>query len=188
MADVLPINFPLPSESALASYSYTDIADGTGVVMYYGVRTITNAGDDFILTTSPFIAPGPVATKVRLYETDGQKDFDLTAFTSPRTLRGTAYISCQSYSANTPYIVARIYKYSGGVETAISSEITSQQATKDSECFLIPIPLTTTNFGIGDILRVKIEVQDSGGVAIDPSLTVETHDPLKIYIPYEIRL
>ncbi len=34
MADILPTNFPAPTERSIATYNYTDIAEGTGVVIF----------------------------------------------------------------------------------------------------------------------------------------------------------
>jgi hypothetical protein len=188
MADNLPINFPLPNESAIASYDYTDIADGTGVIQYYGMRVITNAAETFILITSPLLAPGAVASKTRLLS-GSTADFDLTPYTTPRVLKGTAYINCQNYSANTNYITGVITHVRGVTETDISSTVTSQSCTGASEeAFLIPLPLTETLFKIGDFLRVTISVAGlGGGIAIDPQM-INGDQPLKIFIPYKITL
>ena len=96
MAEVLPVAFPIPGESAIASYSYTDIAEGTGVVSFYGAETYdTTASTKYILTTNSIISNNP-----EIISPNGNYDFDLTPFNMPKTIKGTAYFSVGMYEGS----------------------------------------------------------------------------------------
>ena len=52
MAEVMPINFPLPSESAVASYNWSDVASGETYITFYPFFA-----DPFVAALSVFPTP-----------------------------------------------------------------------------------------------------------------------------------
>ena len=140
------------SSPAIASYSYVDITNGTGVEVFYISKFNNSTGVEYKLVTkaleSSFASGRANITAAT--------DCDLTPFNTPRTITGTAVLSCFGYcSSGTWTVTARFYKVSGAVETAISAS-TSSGAEATSASTLIYIPLTLTDFAEGDFLRVKI--------------------------------
>ena len=49
---LIPQTFPTPTEAAVASYSYTDIAEGTGIQILYGCNSNAGGSDDYHLIKS----------------------------------------------------------------------------------------------------------------------------------------
>ena len=171
MAEVMPINFPLPSESAVASYNYTDMAEGTGVTMFYLAAT---HGDNILTPNQIYSEVIEHSTGAHILTTDFVKnmdvDYDLSAFNSPRTVKGTAYINFTGHiwKSGTAVVTAKftikVRKWDGTTETEIGSattaEISSPGSAADYILTALAIPLTQTHFGIGDVLRVTIEGYD----------------------------
>ena len=218
MAEVLPINFPLPSESAVASYDYYDIAEGTGMKMFY----LVSVHGDYILTENPIYAETvEYNTGESELTTDFTKimdvDYDLSSFNFPKTVKGTAVCSFSFFgfksgtAVTTTKITVRVRKWDGVTETEIGNATTGDllsTAAKIYKTTSLIIPLTETNFKIGDILRVTVEgwgkeaAADSTleiGIGQDPMnrdatrLIPSTDDPVsttvtKIWIPFKIDL
>lgn len=158
MAEVLPVAFPIPGESAIASYNYTDVAEGTGVVEFYGAETYdTTATRKYILTANQI-----TSNTADLISPNGTINFDLSPFNSPRTIKGTAYFSVGMYESSSAayYITAKIQKSSGGVVTDCSAAFQSDtiQANGVWKMVLVAIPLTQTHFKKGDFLRLNLDV------------------------------
>lgn len=167
----LPLAFPIPTPSAIASYNYTDIATGTGFVTYYCAITTDSTGQDEILTpqvvfsdetNSTWVSPtgngGDPFVKV------GDLDFDLSTFNLPQTLKGTAVIN-GSFAVNTDgsvscYIIFKIRHWDGTTETDIGS-VQTETIDKNSpsfQTFLVEVSLTEKHFKKGETLRVTAEV------------------------------
>jgi hypothetical protein len=158
MAELIPSNFPIPGEGAIASYNYTDIADGTGVTIFY--LTQTKAGS--LLTTAAIPSEA-------VYKRNSQSlNYDLAPFNSPRTIKGTAYVSIGIYQSTANGLtswICQIKKESGGVVTTCSSAITGTLPSGNGGHLMAitHIPLTQTHFKKGDILRLNIEITNSNG-------------------------
>lgn len=163
--------------SAIASYSYTDIAEGTGNQLFYLCQTEDNSGVDQILTTqTPYSSVIEEAYGIQATDNFGADkvdlDFDLTAFNMPKVVGGTAlinagiYINGQTAEKAWSYVKFTLRHVSDGVETAIG---TAQSETyfKDAdsgEQFTICMPMVVTEkkFKAGDILRLNVAVRASG--------------------------
>lgn len=171
--------------NAIASYNYADIAEGTGYTIFYGLVTRNLAGATYSLVTqtlrgsagninysvdtteeSRIKQSGTSASYVKM----GEIDFDLSAFNTPKTIKGTALIEYSAACIETDasrskgYWVFKIIKDSDGTETVIgtaNSEETDANGgggvppEKITGC--IPITCTQTHFKRGDILRVTAE-------------------------------
>ena len=220
MAEVLPINFPLPSESAVASYNYYDIAEGTGIKLFYGCGISDSTGQDYILTENQ-IYPAQAAKEITgtttsaSYALTSDTDFDLTAFNTPRTIRGTAYINfcfgaaTSDGGAGYTKIIAKLRKWDGSTETEIASNtseelVTTTAFTNRLASFTITIP--ETHFKIGEQLRLTMlqYAYTVGGTKtttttygcdpmnMDGTITPSTDDTaitqLKLWIPFKLDL
>ena len=172
---IVPLAFPQPSEAAVASYDWTDIAEGTGIVLYHAYVSETSTGDDNHISTAELYS-----RKIETTATTGsasyaliiEKDFDLTAFNTPRTIKGTATVTmCMAVNEHQPngavaggvisgYVIARVKKGTTEIASAQSQTIsldTTGVPTGISEMINIPITIPITHFKIGEILRLAIE-------------------------------
>jgi hypothetical protein len=86
MASTMPINIPIPSESAIASYQWTDIANGAGYVKYY--LGFVREGDQ-ILRENVFVSTSPSSSRSSVGEIYSE-EFK-SEINSPRTLNGLVY-------------------------------------------------------------------------------------------------
>lgn len=181
MADLINPIFRRAGEQSIASYDFTDIAEGTGTVIFYGITTEINSGvsrvlSENVLDSTTISTPNPAGST--------EYDFDLAAFNLPRRVTGTAYFKCAiaggSNAADTIYVTVIVKKYDGSTETNISSEIQSQTvASSTTEQVLMPIPLTETSFKKGEILRMTVKVVAGAGGVQDTKIY---HDPTGSYV------
>jgi len=215
---VIQKRYSQSQETAIASYDYTDIAAGTGNILFYGAATtITGSSTDYKLTESPFICD-PVKTKEGVTQANTAKkeidvDFDLTEFNLPRTIKGEAILSMALSLEETAhnvkgYVIAKIRKWDGTTETDIvtaqSAEETSSGGTWEDFQVTIPLTIPETHFKKGETLRLTIEGW-AYGVGGAPAGNIEIwHDAtdtdgdgeasgvsstaLKLFCPFEIDL
>ena len=170
----MALNQPyLHPPSAIASYDYVDIAEGTGIVVFYGSVTKNNAATNYYLTTtktySGVIVPSatPAGTS---YTKLIDADFDVV-FNTPKLVKGKAYLSvtqgavCQSGTTGVGvYLVATLKHYDGTTETTLGSAQTSTAfvstpgsgATSKSISFVFDIA-STQQFKANDTLRLTLE-------------------------------
>jgi len=193
MVGGIPVHYRGGGENVVATYDYTDIAEGTGVVVFYGTNNNDSVGAGYYLSTtatpSTYIGVWAGTTGTE-YTKAGDYDFDLSAFNLPKRIKGTArFIFTQigkggTNDAISQYLTFKIRKYSGTTETEIAN-VTSQTVTLGSSSGVVgsimgqvavSIP-TIQNFMKGDILRITVEVYakllTSGGtgyagIACDP--------------------
>jgi hypothetical protein len=140
--------------SEIASYSWEQIASGLGIVTFYVSKFSDSVGNSWKMVQEQLYSGQNNAASTSLGS--GETVVDLTPFNTPRTIQGTATVSCFGHVSSGTFTVAvEFFKVSGVTETAISSAVTSS-ATADVAPVLIAIPMTTTVFKIGDYLRAKI--------------------------------
>lgn len=189
MAEVMPINFPLPAENAVASYSYTDLAEGTGVTMFYLLAT---NGDNILSQNQIYsdvieLNSGSHAL-TNTFVKNQDVDYDLTAFNAPRTVKGTAYMNFtyHIYKSGsqivTAYWTIKVRKWDGVTETEIGNastpEINSSVTGEAYDLTALAIPLTQTHFAIGDVLRVTVEGYDKEAAADSTNNLIIGQDPM----------
>lgn len=210
MASQLPVNFAIPGEGAIASYSWQEVAAKTGYNTFY----LANFNDDLYgLTTNTILSK---YASVVLNNTV-EYDFDFL-FNSQVTLEGNAYLALPIIfykyapgAVTTIEIVATIYHYDGSTETSLGSStetISSLQSIGDSsitQYFTAKIPISQKNFKAGETLRVNINPGSaSSGVAYlgcDPGnrgeaffnpgsgyVTITTDVLSKVEVPFKIDL
>ena len=189
------------SSPAVASYSYTDIADGTGVVELYGCQSKETTTPAYFLTTN-VMHPNdvysqnetPVNPNAGELTKVSDLDFNQSPFNSSRVVKGTfraqvTYAQGASTSSNqsgTSYVVVKLRKYSGSTETDLATA-TSETMTVPSLSLLfntvnLSAAITETVFAIGDILRITVETwatgQGAGGAGSYATRTYLYHDPI----------
>ena len=86
---VLPQTLPIPQETAIASYSYTDIANGLG----YSIFHLTLSEQLTIKNSVLFQSAIPSASTTGLAKAGQPYRFTTSEFNLPRTVKGTAYVS-----------------------------------------------------------------------------------------------
>lgn len=208
MADVLPIAFPIPGENSIASYSYNDIAEGTGILKLYGFVTQDSVSKKYKLSENPLYSD-----MIEVNNSDAMTiDFNLSEFNLPRTLGGTAMlnaavgINLAVGGSATGHIDITISKVSGGaattIATAASPTMTAPPTTLKIICTAINLP--QTHFKKGDILRlttyfnwanlagtngmvIGTDPQNRDGTYIKPS-TDKTTTKLEFYVPFKLNL
>ena len=195
--------FPVPPESAIASYTFNEFASGQGIQIFYlgDIRLTGGTVDtkEYALFTEAF----PPATGTYVPTGAVDLDFDVT-IRKPIIIGGTALVSLRSSYVNggaqtDVTYTSYIRKYSGGVETDIVSgavilrHLVGTTAQKD---VVHKLTVPTTKFKAGDILRYTIttSANTGGGFGIDPTNTVDLpqiaggKSMSLLYIPVKIDL
>lgn len=182
MADVLPLNFPIPTENTTVSYDFVDFVSGRGYTNFYCGVSNDSTGDTYFLTTQ---TPNSSYNK-RKFENSSintyvEHDFD-ALFNAPLRVGGTAIISYTLQSGSgglsTGNAKFEFFHVRGAVETAIGS-ITgvsnSQGGANQAHRLTTQATLSTTSFAVGDKLRVTVGVQNTAnnvmGIWCDPAST-----------------
>lgn len=191
MANLLPTNFPTPTETAVLSYPYADIAEGTGNVFYYPCRvSIDNntANDVYILATSTSIVPSATYTTVAGGVTVDW-DYDVT-FNAPKIIDGDAIFITPLYANGGgagSSIVSQItvIQYDGSTETTLVAKTSAPQLNVAAGGgygeFTLKVNIPRTKFRVGDTLRITQELttqNDTGQVYHDPTASDTTNFPL----------
>jgi len=176
---MLPNKYASPE--VLVNYNYVDVAEGTGIITFYGIASEDAAVIDYHLIGTAGVYSSQVTTKRAPGAGTTTIDFDLAPFNSPRYPKGTAYFNAGMavYNSESVHLDVQIKHWDGTTETNLSAEIASQTLTvgggaNDSEMVFLKIPITTEKlFAIGDMLRLTVKLTSGIG-----SGTVEVgHDP-----------
>ena len=177
------------SQPAVASYDWTDIANGSGNSVFYLLKSKNSAGDDYSLVTTNLVAGIGGASAVGWASTS-YVSFDSTPFNSPRTMKGIAYFTGQfNYISDAGSVTATLCHYDGTTETTIGAETVNDTVNLDYT-FCLSFDVTDKNFKKGDILRVKVKTsREDIYISVDPSGTQPGSIlPAKIVAPFKIEL
>jgi len=186
MAEILPINFPLPPEPAIISYSWTDLDSGTGYVDYFLLGTKNTSGETVLLT--------PSSSVVGFWDSQGNgfnettyHNFDVT-FNHPRTIKGRAYFSGQMFDLdNNSKVTAKLIHYDGSTETVIGAETVTFEIANGTYNFCLCWDVSQTLFKKGETLRLAVKVgQDGCEICIDPTGTTPAIKPARLSVPFKI--
>lgn len=184
MADNLPISFAIPQEGAIASYSFIELASGQGIATFYAGRLV----DDDYIKSSTFYSDTVKTTSANMgISADAKRldiDFDVTINKS-MIIKGEGLVNVgigvsRSGSNNSGYIIAKLRKYVGAVETDIITNQSRTHANNAASGYTysylgIDLAVPETKLNPGDILRLTIEVWGAGGA--NPSYVAFAHDP-----------
>jgi hypothetical protein len=162
--------------NVLATYDYTDIAEGRGVILFKAFTSDTEGTTGYHLGTEDIYSSDIETVSTNFSTTEWvkvlEKDFDLPPFNLPRTIKGTAIINTCFCVTNAgglnstkryAYLIFKIRKYSGSTELEIASGQTASvpYSGVESGCAIrlvsIPITIPQTHFKKGDVLRLTIE-------------------------------
>ncbi len=179
----------------IASYSYTDIAEGTGVQHFKGCVEGNSSGTNYFLSSAgdfySYMIDQKKADSARSDTSakDYDLDFNLSEFNTPRIIRGTAIINYGFGIVRTTgigtlrgYLIFKVRKWDGTTETEIASAQTSNidqnvnGTTIKSSCLLITIP--ETHFSKGDVLRLTMEAWIKAPTNDATGAIFVSHDPL----------
>jgi len=158
MASNLPINFAVPNEGIIASYSYNDLATGLGYVNFYPVVL---GGVDKLVTSQEYSQEGQYQYGSAVNSTTLYEKTFVANIGSTRTMYGEAIISCPwgaTRNDNTATITGTIYKnavelVTGNKEHTWTVDNNGQGAYMS---LILSIPLTTLKKG--DQLKIKIKI------------------------------
>lgn len=170
----IPVQFRKGGEAAVASYDWTDLAAGTGVVAYTGYTSqVSGAALQYNITSNDSVnstsgaahASGSSNTFLNL-------DFDLTEFNTPRTIKGNILVNFGYYVRSTlsstikGYSIITIKKVRNGTPIDIGQQsgavVNSGAGIITKKIMSIPISVTNSLFKKGDILRVNAYLSASG--------------------------
>ena len=174
---LIPQTFPIPQETAIASYNFTDIAEGTGVVVFFG------AAHDEAGTTKYFLTQNQIFSRyTSLSATTNNtalvqildEDFDVT-FNLPQRMKGKVRIAF-SMGYNGPSnqekqvrVTVKLRKFDGSTETELGSAVTeifggtgtdgksANNALSLTMNLEIDMSSTITHFKKGETLRLIVE-------------------------------
>ena len=180
MAETLPINFPFPQESAVATYNYTDIVNGTGVAEFEIFdHTSGSSTIGYNLTSNPVCSVYGYKSESEVNANGTAWNYDLTPFNSPRTINGKCIVyfvwgvhkSSGSHEAN-GYFTVRLYRVAvgGGSSTLISDEVRTFDMTSGgnnnqwaAKTNVTVLTVTNQKFGVGESLRLSFTYTQLGG-------------------------
>lgn len=166
----VPTRYPEFSRTAIASYDFTDVDEGSGIVEYSGVKLSTsNVAFAYALTTND-----------NIYSADNggtacngaDIDFDVP-FNLPKIIDGYVYVQVpvklfSSSGTHAATITGTVVKYDGSTETTIGATVTSPalNSTAGSQTVklaVLRITVPRTEFTADDTLRITITGSASGG-------------------------
>ena len=190
----------------IASFNYTDIAEGTGVVIFKAF--ITDIGALGHLTASQVYSRNIETSETGNAGGDwanvGEKDYDLAPFNRSQIIKGTAIVNMSHHATTTgsSRFVIRVRKWDGSSETEIANVTTASDGAGDVVMHCVPLTIPRTHFAAGDVLRLTIEgwmnagssqtlyygtdPQNRDGANIIPSTTPVT-TKLEFHCPFELQ-
>jgi len=201
MAEILPVNFPVPGESSIASYNYTDLAEGVGYVIYYGISSTDSVGTTHFLHTTAMYdgynettgtgnyTAGVIDQAAFTAEID--IDFDLSPYNLPKIVNGTVRIIVSigapaggAGNAAEAYVTFTLYHWDGATETSIgtvtSPTLVLAENTTVARTYNLEIDASAgRHFKKGEILRLNAKVYGKRTQANNRAVYI-WHDPKDI--------
>ena len=171
MADLLPLNFTIPSETILSSYNWVDVASGTGYIDYTLTTNEIDGANGVAPTRGYYLStrnvePGnenagggwePGGCR-QSYIGDGSTKTFATTFKVPKVISGDVFfnfsIAGSSGAAATRTVTINLYKNAG----VIATETCCAPTTSTVKSYNVILPVSQTNFGIGDSFKVSIGI------------------------------
>ena len=193
----------------IATYNYTEIADGTGIIIFYGSTIVDDTSTEYVLNQNiiPSRTPStsePIPANTDSYAQMLDLDFDLAPFNSPRTIEGRITVIAKSTfqdfgtGVQGTYMICKVRKWDGSTETTIltiQSDTVEEGADQGVRVWKGIIP--KTHFAKGDILRMTMEEWGKNTNNATPSTSAISHDPrdvagtddeLIFHVPFELNI
>lgn len=151
---------------SIASYGFFDLITNTGYQTYYALATNTSGG--VVYSLSPSAIDG-TSQDFKVTSSAGgtiSRDFDLT-FNNPLRIGGTAFVSythTNQSGSSSQTLTINVYHVRSGVETLIGTKTGATltggvQVRRET----LAVELATTGFGVGDTLRLSMDMLDTLG-------------------------
>ena len=155
---------------ALANYSYTDLDEGTGFVLYYAME---GTDENLLRKTATYSNSVVQFYSEGTYDGTFKKRIDIdydVEFNTSKTMEGRAIITvtggCYTKVAetNSLYVIAKLRKWDGATETEIATNTSDTYTTGStinttySKTFCVEIDTPQTVFKSGESLRLTIEL------------------------------
>jgi len=152
----VPIYYPEQPEASIASYNYTDIAEGTGIIKFYGFTTKDNDSvltyalstqafnsDTGNLTNADGETTGHAESKSEANDGTGTYkaytaiNFNLSPFNTPRVIRGKGYLNCSVAIKETDASSAKGY-WKFKIQKVSGTEVTDIAEGNSMEVYTVP--------------------------------------------------
>ncbi len=175
---VITPTIPDQPEAAIASYDYTDIAEGTGVSLFYAFYAVDTALIPRMSTTAHYSQTGKEYTyggKSGGMAVVYDETFESKAFNLPRSIKGTAifripytYAAAVSDQDLAGQVTITVYTYDGSTQTqvatitALKNKPGTGKDVHDNTIELI-IPKTLIKKGWTLRVRVQLSLANEGG-------------------------
>jgi len=174
----IPVRYRTAKEKVIASFSWTDVAAGTGYVTYYFGTMFTGAAVGFSLTeTAIYTALAPAGSrKVTIVH-----NYDTSTFNTPRVVKGTVVFEPDLQSAGGAWTFT-LQRVRGADATEIATVTQTIAADGSRTNSTIKATCTETNISRGDFLRIV--ATPTGDFWLDPNVT----SPSRVHIPFKIEL
>ena len=207
----IPQPYSQQGAGAVASFTFTELIEGTGIIQLFGNSTNAAGTASYNLSISePFSNLVSSSGALSLGGTF-EVDFDTPELNLPRNVRGTAYIQVPwrvttSASSDNVFVFAKLRKWDGTAETEIaetSGAIVSSAAGTQNISLLKISDIPITHFKQGEQIRMTVGLNGvtstnnpKGHIAHDPqnrtndwftSVTNLT-TILKVFIPFKTDL
>lgn len=200
----LPITIPLPGESAIASYDWSELALNIAYKTLYCCLLKTGAAvNSYVMTTSNDIISNGTSGAIVLTDgtisgPNGALDLNfLFVINKPLLIRGDLILTVpfggynQSGSNSTLFSTMTVTLYHGegvtdtqmGTANATASVYVSNNGTNFSN-LSFSIPLTPKNFGVGTYLKLRVQLGAMGS----SKYGILLHDPANRSSTYNSKL
>ena len=202
---VIPDTFGVRGERTIASYSFINIVEGTGIITYYlGTGLNDSATVTYTMQSTPFYSNDIEIEKTMAvtggFELEAEVNYDMTVLNLPLTTKGTAMINIswayKGYAAgiSSAYLLIKLIKVSDGAETIIGTGKTNTFTGVGDEAYsahketkTLILDLTKTHLKKGDNFRLSIECWANGVGASGTAYVTWGQDPKNrdgtIFIP-----
>ena len=162
----MPINFPLPSENAVASYNWSDVASGETYITFYPFF----ANPLYCMSATPINSGlGP---SISQFGWDATYTFTTTAFNAPRTIKGLAIVSCPwiKTNADNKIVTVTIKKVTAEAVESTLCTITLNTITGGEGAAVAggSATIAETIIGVGEYLRAVFVIPSFCYISFDP--------------------
>ena len=194
MAENLPINFPIPSESAIASYDYIDIINGMGTAEFYWgfiyVDTTLKGviSDHIFLSARRSLATNSASAQTVVFNSSPFKNSRIIPKNALVTVQGMRKGAIVPGNLVVIGYTLEVVRAAGGTDSIFTSTAVSAYV---GESGFTQGEVMANNFTInrGDYLKMTLTYRrggDSGQISVgtDPTGVY----PSKISIPFKIDL
>jgi len=164
MAENLPVNFAIPGETSVGSYSFSELLNSQGYIDFYLGLNTAGALTEFTYYAKTSITEISFASTGGAWTAGSTLDFD-TLVRKPITVRGTAIATIPTWKGGTSNngirCVVSVCKYDGSTTTVLASDTTNENGPDTAERYQYltgEIAIPETNFKIGEYLRIRVVI------------------------------